>query len=455
MRRTRRTAAPVAVLCAVLLAAGCGSRVPERDFVPSNAPAGGGAPAGGAANKASDVGVTPTEIKIGMIDTSSGLLGKDTFSGPMYGAQAFFQALNDKGGINGRKVTVVPCDDEGVGFQNQKCARKLIDDEKVFAFAGNSIYKYDGAPFVSSKGVPDVGGIPIGNAYDTYQHLYSLYGSSAPRNGTVGWDGTLYQNTSVYRYFKERLGARTAAVVSYNQADSARFAQTIKDGLKAEGYTIVDKQLDFALPNFDAAVIDMRNRGVDIVFDAIDTRGNAQLCKSMDGAGLKVQAKVSTVQNQNATVGTDFKDSPTCRNSIQVTGGSRNYEDVQNPAVADFRNAMAKYFPDRAGQMSQWALEGWASAQWLTDAIGSCGADVTRKCVEQFVNRPEGYDAHGLLIPVNFNPQTAEQAAAPAKACLNVVRWQDSANGGQGGWVDQVPDMDANCFVVPSLPYKP
>ncbi|MGR6997149.1 hypothetical protein ACU686_01905 [Yinghuangia aomiensis] len=89
----------------------------------------------------------------------------------------------------------------------------------------------------------------------------------------------------------------------------------------------------------------MRNRGVDIVFDAIDTRGNAQLCKSMDGAGLKVQAKVSTVQNQNATIGTDFKDPPTCRNSIQVTGGSRNYEDVQNPAVADFRNAMAKYFP--------------------------------------------------------------------------------------------------------------
>ncbi|MDI2126373.1 ABC transporter substrate-binding protein [Yinghuangia seranimata] len=453
MRRTAARTATAAVALALLLSA-CGSRVPERDFAPTAAPPAPGAAASNA-NTASDVGVTPNEITVGMVDTASGLLGKETFSGPMYGAQAFFKALNDKGGVNGRKVKVVTCDDQGFGLENQSCVRKLIDQDKVFAFAGNSIYKYDGAGYVSSKGVPDVGGIPIGNAYDTYQHLYSLYGSSAPRDGQVGWNGTLFQNTGIYRYFKEKLGARTAAVVSYNQADSARYAETIKDGLKAEGYTVVDKQVDFVLSNFDAAVVDMKNRGVDIVFDAIDTRGNAQLCKAMDGAGLRVQAKVSTVQNQTASAGTDFKDSPSCRNTIQVTGTSRNYEDVSHPAVREFRDAMAKYFPDRAPLMSQWALEGWASAQWLTDAVASCGATVTRACVEAFVNRPEGYDGHGLLIPVNFNPQTAEEAVKPAKWCTNVVRWQDSANGGKGGWVDQVPDMNTNCAVVPSLPYKP
>ncbi|MCF2532989.1 ABC transporter substrate-binding protein [Yinghuangia soli] len=455
MRSAARTpaAAALAAVLALLLGA-CGSRLPESDFESVQGPA-GPATAPPAANTASDVGVTPGEIKIGMLDTASGILGGDTFSPPMYGAQAFFQALNDKGGINGRKITVVGCDDEGVGSLNQKCARKLVDDEKVFALAGSSIYKYDGAEYISSKGVPDVGGIPIGNAYDTYQHLYSLYGSSAPRNGQIGWGGTLYQNTAVYRYFKDKLGARTAAVVSYNQADSARYAQTIKDGLKAEGYTVVDKQVDFALANFDAAVVDMKNRGVDIVFDAIDTRGNSLLCKAMDGAGLRVQAKVSTVQSQNAQVSDDFADSPNCRNAIQSTGTSRSYEDVGHPAVAEFRAAMAKYFPDREDKMAQWTLEGWASAQWLADAIASCGANVTRACVEAFVNRPEGYDAHGLLIPVDFRPETAEQAREPAKWCTNVVRWQDTANGGRGGWVDQVPDMNTNCANVPSLPYKP
>jgi hypothetical protein len=35
------------------------------------------------------------------------------------------------------------------------------------------------------------------------------------------------------------------------------------------------------------------------------------------------------------------------------------------------------------------------------------------------------------------------------------VRWQDAANGGAGGWVSQVPDMDRNCFDVPSITYRP
>jgi branched-chain amino acid transport system substrate-binding protein len=41
------------------------------------------------------------------------------------------------------------------------------------------------------------------------------------------------------------------------------------------------------------------------------------------------------------------------------------------------------------------------------------------------------------------------------KACLNVARWQDSANGGKGAWVSQVKNMDTNCFIVPQLAYSP
>ncbi|MFE3204939.1 ABC transporter substrate-binding protein [Embleya sp. NPDC059237] len=440
------------VLCAVAALTGCGSRLPERDFREERGPAPASAGTAPNTNTASDVGVTPTEITVGMIDTVQGVLGNETFSGPMYGAQAYFKALNDRGGVNGRRVKVSACDDNGYGVANQRCARRLVEDDKVFAFAGNSIYSYNAARYVSDKGVPDVGGQPIGTAYETYPHLYSIYGSRAPRDGKVGWDGRLYASTEVYRYFKEKLGARTAAVVSYNQADSARYAQTVADGLRAEGYTVVEKQVDFALPNFAAAVVDMRSKGVDIVFDAVDTRGNVELCKAMDGSDLRVTAKVTNVQNWNARVGEDFKASPTCRNSIYATGNSRGYTDTGHAAVAEFRAAMKKYFPDREDKLSQWELEGWASAMWLTDAIASCGAKVTRSCVEGFVNRPEGYDAHGLLIPVDFKAEPVDRVAAPTRTCFDVARWQD---GAPGGWIAQVPDMTTNCFDVPSLPYKP
>ncbi|GAA3003801.1 hypothetical protein GCM10010519_39800 [Streptomyces lactacystinicus] len=105
------------------------------------------------------------------------------FSGPRYGAQAFFQALNDRGGLHGRTVRLVTCDDGGSGVGNQDCMHRLIDREHVFAFVSGSVLDYAGAPYVSGKAVPDVGGQPIGTEYDGWPHLYGIYGSGAPRDG--------------------------------------------------------------------------------------------------------------------------------------------------------------------------------------------------------------------------------------------------------------------------------
>lgn len=396
-------------------------------------------------------GVSGSAIKVGMIDSISSPLGADAFSGPGYGAQAYFDALNAAGGVSGRKVLVDQCDDSGSGLGNMQCVHQLIDSAQVFAFAGNSIFAYAGAGYVNAKAVPDIGGEPIDQAYDTYRHLYSIYGSDEPRDGTVGFSGTLYSSTEIYAYFKEKLGAHIAAVVEYNQPDSIRYGDMEAVGLRASGYTVVTEQLDFALPNFAAAAADMKAHGVQIVFDAIDTTGNGSLCTALDQAGVSLLAKVTTVQSWDQTVPATYANAPKCRNVLYATSTELNYEDTQYPAVAAFRAAMAKYFPSRASKLSMWELDGWASAQWLTDAVRSCGANITRGCVEGYMNSPTPYDGHGLLIPETF---TVARPGPTTRGCLNVARWQDSASGGHGGWVTQVPDMNANCFTVPVLPFK-
>ena len=430
-----------AAAVALLAMSACGTRLPSSVFT--------GRPTVG--STALVDGVSSTEIKVGMIDSISSPLGANAFSGPGYGAQAYFDALNAAGGINGRKVVVDQCDDAGSGIGNIQCAHQLIDSDQVFAFAGNSIFDYAGASYVNSKDVPDIGGEPIDQAYDQYQHLYSIYGSSEPRNGTVGWDGTLYSSTEIYAYFKQKLGAHIAAVVEFNQPDSIRYGQMQVAGLRAEGYDVVTEQLDFALPNYAAAAADMKSHGVQIVFDAIDTTGNGSLCTALDQAGVNLIAKVTTPQSWDQTVLDTYANAPKCRNVLYATSTERNYEDTQYPVVAAFRAAMAKYFPSRAPNLSMWELDGWASAQWLTDAIGSCGANVTRACVEAYMNRSQPYDGHALLIPTSF---VVSRPGATTRACLNVARWQDSANGGHGGWVTQTPDMAANCFTVPVLATK-
>jgi ABC-type branched-subunit amino acid transport system substrate-binding protein len=437
----------VLLLTVVLVAAGCGTRQPREAGSPATEVT---TPAG--PNPASDVGVSPTEVTVGLIVSKTSPLGPETFSPPSYGAQAFFTALNQAGGVAGRMVKVVVCDDESSGAGNLRCVRKLIDDDKVFAFAGNSIFDYAGAEAVSQAGVPDVGGQPIGSAYAQYQHLYSIYGTSAPRDGTVGWDGTLYGGTEVQRWFKENLGARTAAVVAYNQADSLRFADLTAKALELEGYSVVREQVDFGVPNMDAAVIDMRSKGVDIVFDAIDSAGNVTLCKSMDANGFQVKAKVTSVQSWNQSVATDYAAAPNCRRSLYATATDLNYADASVDVVSRFRDDMHAAFPERDPLLSMWELEGWASAQWLTDAMESCGAQLTRSCVEAYVERAEPYDGHGLLTPRDFT--VSQDPAAPDRNCLSVAQWSDEADGGAGGWESRTPVGSFDCFEVPNVPYK-
>ncbi|MEV0482050.1 ABC transporter substrate-binding protein [Streptomyces sp. NPDC050508] len=433
MPRSRPGRAAEAAVAVLLLLGGtaCGSRLPESDFEHGNSRT--PAPSSG------------TPIRVGIITSATSPVGGDTFTGPRDGAKAYFDRLNARGGIDGHQVEVHLCDDGGSGVGNNECVHQLVDEDKVVALVATTALDYAGASRVSHARVPDIGGQPIGAAYDTWPHLYGIYGSLAPRAGTPGWGGRLYGGTEVYRYFKRERGARTAAVVSYNQAASAAYARLVEQGLKAEGYKVVSEQVDFALPDFRAVAADLKQQGADLVFDAIDTHGNVQLCEAMDQVGAKVIAKVTNVQNWTSTVPEDYKDSPRCRNALWATGSSRDFDDTSQPAVRDFRDATKGLKTH-----SQWQLEGWAAAMWFTDAARSCAktkTGVTRACVDGFMNRSENYTAGGLLVPVSF-----ERLAEPPKTrrtCLSVARWQDGK-----GWVPQ-GDMNSTCFEVPQLPYRP
>jgi ABC-type branched-subunit amino acid transport system substrate-binding protein len=430
VRPSRRSRAAEALAAALLtlLAAACGSRLPESDFERQDR----GTPS------------PPSEpIRVGILTSATSPVGGAAFTGPRDGAKAFFDRLNARGGIDGRRVEVRLCDDGGSGVGNNACVHRLIDEDRVVALVATTALDYAGASHVSRARVPDIGGQPIGAAYDTWPHLYGIYGSLAPRDGTPGWDGTLYGGTEVYRYFKREHGARTAAVVSYNQAASAAYARLIERGLKAEGYRVVTEQVDFALPNFRAVAADLKERGADLVFDAIDSHGNARLCAALDDVAAELTAKVTNVQNWNSAVAEDYKDAPRCRNALWATGSSRNFEDTSHEAVREFRDA-TQGLPAH----SQWQLEGWAAAKWFTDAARSCApSGITRACVDDFMSRTEGYTADGLLLPVSYEPMA--EPPRTRRTCLSVARWRDGE-----GWVSQ-GDMDRTCFEVPQLPYRP
>jgi len=496
MRTVPKTARKTLPLVAVLMVmAACGTRLPDRDFVQAQqqqpGPTGAGqttgpggavsttgpqAPAGqpgstsgpgssttqtsgpsgsgqaGAGNTASDVGVTSTTITIGTIASKTNPFDPRAFVGPTYGLDAFVNWTNEHGGIHGRKLVLKFCDDQGSGDQNQACVHQLIDSEHVFALASTAILDYAGAPYVNSKGVPDIGSQPIDVAFDKYPHLWEIYADDYPRDGKqFGFKGNLYGGTEVYRYFKTKFPnvPKVAGVVEYNQSASQRYGHSVAVGLGHEGYKVDEKVVNFALPDFDSVAIDFKNKGVKYVYDTIDREGNIRLCKALDDNNVNIYAKVLTTQSWEQSIKSDYSASPKCANELWATGYSRNYEDTQYPQVAHFRQQMSADGHGDANSLSEWALEGWAGGQWLADAIASCGADVTRKCVESYVNAgpKHPYDGHGMLAPRYFIQRSTPEE--PSHNCITVVRWSNSANT----WQTQA-QFDHDCFDVPEYPYS-
>ena len=122
---------------------------------------GAGALLAGVANRARAAkddgpGVTDTEIKLGTTAYYSG----PASTAAAYGlAQvAYFQMINDAGGINGRKVNLISLDNAFSPPKALEQTRRLVESDEVLAIAGSlgtptnvAIQKY-----LNGKGVPNL-----------------------------------------------------------------------------------------------------------------------------------------------------------------------------------------------------------------------------------------------------------------------------------------------------------
>src|SRR5947208_39270 len=110
----------------------------------------------GPAFAAEEPGISATEIKIGGVfpfsgpASSIGLVGR--------GVMAYIQSVNDRGGINGRKINYIAYDDAYSPPKAVEHVRKLVEsDEVAFIFGqlgtpGNTA----SAKYLALKGVPTI-----------------------------------------------------------------------------------------------------------------------------------------------------------------------------------------------------------------------------------------------------------------------------------------------------------
>ncbi len=82
-----------------------------------------------------EVGITDTEIKIGTFQAMSGpvaVIGQSVANG----MKAYFNYVNDNGGIYGRNINLIVADDQFNPAKTTVEVKRLIENDKVFALVG-------------------------------------------------------------------------------------------------------------------------------------------------------------------------------------------------------------------------------------------------------------------------------------------------------------------------------
>ncbi|CAK0774362.1 branched-chain amino acid transport system substrate-binding protein [Gammaproteobacteria bacterium] len=125
------------------------------------------------ASAQAEIGVTDTEILIGMSNAQSGPAA-GLGIGLKAGANAYIDKVNATGGVHGRKLRLISVDD---GYDPARCAamtKKLVEEDKVFALFG-----YVGTPTSTAA-------VPIAVRAET-PYLFPFTGAEFLRNPPNKW----------------------------------------------------------------------------------------------------------------------------------------------------------------------------------------------------------------------------------------------------------------------------
>ncbi|GAA2319541.1 ABC transporter substrate-binding protein [Streptomyces hawaiiensis] len=91
-------------------------------------------------------------------------------------AHAYARWINAKGGINGRKLNVLTCNDHNDSVAAAKCARRAAKENVVAVVGSYSQYADSFFPSIEGAGIPYIGGYGITNAEFTSPLSYPVNG---------------------------------------------------------------------------------------------------------------------------------------------------------------------------------------------------------------------------------------------------------------------------------------
>jgi ABC-type branched-subunit amino acid transport system substrate-binding protein len=327
-------------------------------------------------------GVTDTEIVIGTHQPLTGPAAPG-YSKISAATKAYFEYVNSKGGVNGRKITYKVMDDGYNPANTDNVVRKLVLDDKVFAILGGL-----GTPthtnvleFLKSQKVPDLfvaSGSRNWNEPDKYPT-------------TFGWqpDYTV-EGKTLATFVKKEFPGKKVCHFGQNDdfgRDSLAGVEKILGPVAAkQTYTTTNQQVGPAIGALKAA-------GCEVVIAATIPGFTALAMGQAFGQGFRPQWLVSNVGADYTTLSKQLGDKKVILEGMIADNYLPMANDLSNPWIQEFKKIHDQY--NAGNPLDGNAVYGYSMAYTFVQALLAAGKDLTREKLVAAVEKG-GFKGPGL-----------------------------------------------------------
>jgi len=315
-------------------------------------------------------GVTATEIKIGGIFPLSGPASSIGQVG--HGVLAYVKSVNDRGGINGRKINYDVLDDAYSPPKAFEHARKLVEsDDVAFMFgqlgtAGNSAV----AKYLAAKRVPTIA-IVTGASKFTSVKDYPL-----TTTGLVSYDteGKIYA-----KYLTRALPTAKYAILFQNDDLGRDYVNAFKAVLGADfNGRVVTASYEVTEPTVDSQVVTLKSSGAQALFIAGTPKFAAQAIRRAAETGWKPMVLINF---PSSSIAGTLKPAG-LENSVGVIVGTPNKDPndqrwTDDEGIKPYRAFFDRYLAGSDITNTSY-LTGYQQGMVLEQILRQCGDDLSR-----------------------------------------------------------------------------
>jgi branched-chain amino acid transport system substrate-binding protein len=353
------------------------------------------------ADQVSDSGVSDPEIRIGNIMPYTGPLA--AFGAIGKAEAAYFDMVNDNGGINGRKVKFISYDDSSNPAAAVEQTRKLVETDEVLLMFGSF-----GTPSnLATRRYLNEGKTP---------QLFVASGDNEWANPkafpwTMGWQPTFRAEGRIYaNYIQATYPGRKIAMLWQNDQFGRGLFQGLQEGLGDLARMIVaDTTFDLSdSSSLDAQIEVLKGSRAEIlVFDVAPPVAARALRKIAELDWRPVYLLV----NASASIANTLR--PAGLQNAAGVVSTAFLKDASDPAWKDdpamkaWSSFMDKYYPDGDKDDIN-AVFGYAAAETLFQVLSQCGNDLSRENIMRQAASLKGYQSSVALPGITFNTGPAD-----------------------------------------------